>query len=255
TQTNLPLFFPFFNVTPDISAHARVSLQSLASASQLLPLAVGDAAYVPCVKVQFIPSVSGTTTTIPLQLNQSLTKSTGIPVWDNSTANSGNGDQVPIPAPGTYLYMRAVLWSQGSSGTCSTVRNSITYPIPTATDGILDLGSYPKTSLGTLAANAVPQVDTGGGSLSNGTGNPDQSFSSAGNYSVNVTANVAFSSNAGTTRVWAVDTNTGQMLPLTHQTGTNTWTGTGLTANALTGQHPICIQVSQSSGLTNGQTT
>jgi len=256
TQSSLPLFFPLLGINPNISAHARVTLQTLIAASHLLPLAVGDAAYVPCVKVQFFPAGSSSpTTTIQLALNKALTKSTGNPVWDNSADNSGSGDAVAIPAAGTYAYMQAILYSEGASGTCSTVRNSLTYPIGGANDGILDLSSYPATSLGTLPNDAVPRIDTGGVTLSNGTGNPDQYFSStgSGNYSVNVTANVAFSGNAGTTKVWAVDTNTGQMLPLTQQAGTNTWTGSGLSANALSGQHPICIQVSQTGGLASSQ--
>lgn len=256
TQSSLPLFFPLLGINPNISAHARVSLQSLVAASHLLPLAVGDAAYVPCVKVQFFPAGSSTpSTTIQLALNKPLTKSTGNPVWDNSADNSGNGDAVAIPAAGTYAYMQAILYSQGASGTCSTVRNSLTYPIGGSNDGVLYLGSYPATSLGTLANDAFPQIDTGGVTLNNGTGNPDQYFSStgSGNYSVNVTAHVAFAANAGTTQVWAVDTQTGTKIQLNQQGSTNTWSGSGLSENALSGQHPICIQVNQANGIPNNQ--
>jgi Putative Flp pilus-assembly TadE/G-like len=264
TQTNLPLFFPLTSIAPNISAHARVTLHALESASQLLPLGVGDAAYVPCVKVKFISDDGSVSpTTLQLQLNKTLTKQTGNPVWDNSPDNGGAGDPVAMPTTaGHYDYMQAMLYSQDpTTGTCGgTPRNSITYPLSSSgsstTDGILDTETAPSSSLGTLAADAVPRIDAGGIVLSQGNGNPDQYFSSTGDYAVNVTANIAFSSNAGTINVWAVDTNTGDMSPLTHQVGTNTWSGSLPSSGSLSaqsGQHPICIQVSQTGGLTNNQ--
>jgi len=258
TQTNLPLFFPFSGIAPNISAHSRVTLQGLASTSQLIAIGVGDAAYVPCVKVKFFPAG----TTIQLSLNQAATKVAGNPVWDNSTDNGGTGDPVQLPAAGTYAYMQAMLYSQDpTTGTCGgTPRNSITYPLSSSgsstADGVLDLNTASASSLGTLAADAVPQIDKNGVFLDAGSGNPDQYFSSTGNYSVDVTANIAFSSNAGTINVWAVDTNTGVMSPLTRQGATNTWTGSMPATGSLSsqsGQHPICIQVSQTGGLTSNQ--
>jgi putative Flp pilus-assembly TadE/G-like protein len=265
TQSDVPQFFPIFGFRPNISAHARVAVQSLAVASQLLPLAVGDAAYVPCVQVKFFPAGSSTpSTTINLALNKPATKAAGNPVWDNTNDGSGSGDAVAIPSTGTgYAYMQAVLYSEDTSGPMKGHCNStaphdpITYPLSSSgkatSDGILVLGSYPTPSLGTLGPGALPRIDTGGVTLSDGTGNPDQYFSSIGDYSINVTAHVAFSSTAGATQVWAVDMTTGQKLQLTPSGSPNTWTGSGLTGTALSGQHPICIQVNQANGIPSSQ--
>ena len=53
TQANLGLFFPLFNFSPSISAHARAGLQGEASTSAA-PIAVGDTGNIPCVSVRLV---------------------------------------------------------------------------------------------------------------------------------------------------------------------------------------------------------
>jgi hypothetical protein len=252
TQDHLPLFFPLVG-RPTISAHARVTLEPLQTAANLKPLGVGDGAFVPCLKVNFYDG-STLVKTIQLKRNPSAVAASGL-VWDNSTDGGGSGDQLQMPAAGRNLTMQAVLYSEGSSGTCSTVRNSLTYPETSAggstQDGLLYLNVYPAAALGTLAANALPKIDQNGVTLRVGACAPDQYFSASGDCSVDVLANVAFASNAGAKTVKAVDTVTGQVVPMSQQGSTNNWIGTGLSAVALSGQHPVCIQVSQSAGLSS----
>ena len=249
TQDHLPLFFSLFGFQPTISAHARVEAQGVSEGTNLKPLFVRDPGTTPCVAVKFIP-VGGTgaapaSKTIELQPNQALNTSTGPIVWDNSQ-DAGGGDNVHITS-GWNLYMQTILYAQGAGGTCDPTNpsNPATYE---SGSGILYLNSYPTTTLGTLPNNASPQIDTGGVTLAqNGTCTPDQYFSSSGNCGLQVTAHIAFAGNAGTKTVTAVDTVTGASITLAPQ-GANTYSGTGLTVNALSGQHPICIQVSQTGG-------
>jgi hypothetical protein len=254
TQDSVPLFFPFVS-RPNISAHARVTIQGIGSSTNLKPLGVRDPGAIPCMKVNFIPTGgTGTppaTQTITLLLNKAATANplnvNKWDIWDNST-DSGGGDQITVPN-GWNLYMQTIMYAQGASGTCSTMKNPLTYE---QSSGILYLNSYPQTSLGTLPNNAVPKIDTGGVTLGGGC-TPDMYFSSSGNCALSVTANVAFPGNAGTTTVKAVDTVTGNSIDLNHQPGTNTWTGSGLVVNAFSGQHPICIQVSETAGGASGK--
>jgi Putative Flp pilus-assembly TadE/G-like len=244
TQDSVPLFLPFVS-QPNITAHARVTVQGIGSSTNLKPLGVRDPGAIPCIQVKFIPTGgTGTppaTQTLQLTLDNSLTGTTGPVFWDNSTSNGGSGDAVTVPS-GWNLYMQTILYAEGSSGTCSTMSNLLTYE---QSSGILFLNSYPQSSLGTLSSGAAPQVDTGGVTLG-GSCSHDQYFSSGGACAVSVTANIAFAGDAGSTSVWAVDTNTGTSIPL-GPTG-NTWTGSALTAAASSGQHPICIQTMQTGG-------
>src|SRR5205823_4696413 len=106
--------------TPNISAHARVAIQSIDQASNLRPLAVRDPNAIPCVKVTFVPVNGGASHSIQLARDSGQTTSNGPDVWDNSGDNGGNGDQIGS-LPAGNVYMQTVLYAQGSDGTCNTM--------------------------------------------------------------------------------------------------------------------------------------
>jgi hypothetical protein len=202
TQTNLPLFFPLLGIQPNISAHARVAAQGVGVANNLKPLGVEDAGVIPCVRVTFFPTGGVTAPqTVQLAVNSNLTASTGPIFWDNSGDNGGAGDAITIPN-GANLYMKAILYAPGASGTCSTVGNPLTYE--TSNNGILYLNSY-GTSVPTSSQppSLVGNGNGGGVALLNNSCSHDQYFSNnAGNCSVTVCAIVAFtpgSTNQGLT--------------------------------------------------------
>ena len=87
TQANLGLFFPLFNFSPSISAHARAGLQGEASTTAA-PIAVGDTGQIPCVSARLVNA-----TTNALIQTVTLTKKPPDPLnptapvqWDNTAA-------------------------------------------------------------------------------------------------------------------------------------------------------------------------
>jgi hypothetical protein len=199
TQTNLPLFFPLLGFQPNISAQARVAVQGIGVANNLKPLGVEDPAVTPCVQVQFVPTNGGATQTVQLAVNNNLTTTTGPIIWDNSSHNGGAGDGINIPS-GANLYMKAVLYAPGASGTCSTVGSPLTYE---QNSGILMLNSY-GTSVPT--ATQPPKIigngNGGGITLLNNTCSHDQYFSNnSGSCTVTACAIVAFTPGSTNQRV------------------------------------------------------
>lgn len=91
TQANLPLFFPLLNVTPTISAHARVELQEAQGESSTSPIAVGDPAQTPCVVARILDQTSGTTTMVTMSKvsgsNPPTFSGTSPPISPTSGAN------------------------------------------------------------------------------------------------------------------------------------------------------------------------
>jgi hypothetical protein len=212
TQTNLPLFFPLLGFQPNISAQARVAAQGIGQANNLKPLGVQDPGVVPCVQVQFGPVGGATTQTVRLAVNNNLTTSTGPIIWDNSGHNAGAGDSITMPAAGTNLYMKAILYAPGASGDCTTMGSPLNYE--GSNNGILYLNSY-GTSLPT--ASQPPKIigngNGGGVSLLNNTCSHDQYFSNnATSCTVSVCAIVAFTP-ASTNQEVTLNGNNNSMSP------------------------------------------
>jgi Flp pilus assembly protein TadG len=258
TQKRLPLFFQslpgFANLHPTLHAHARVELQGEAS-SPSEPIAVSDNGYVPCVTVKFFKTsdpLNPIGTAVLTKEPQPL--QTDPIIWDNATVQlDSNGNPIPntgptpvtMPAAGDNVYIQPYLNNcQGSGTTYDDSTNS----------GVLLINTY--TNAATPVDPQPPVITTGGVTLNDVNCAPDQFFSNVplgGTCKVQVTAHVAFSVANNKSSVTAVDTNTGQTLPL-NGSGT-TWTAQGnqsLTVADSDGQHLIRIDWEQNAGTITG---
>ena len=170
TQYQLGNFIPIFGaIGPNIEAHARVQLQGEASSANVRPIAVRDAAFTPCVAVQFmnantntaINTSQGTTVTLGKEPVNAATVT-----WDNSGATAGTSPvNVPIPA-GANVYVQPVL---------SDCRgNSQIYDDSTNT-GLLYINAHPASDP-PIANGQAPKLTSGGVTMVNGSCNPDQYF-------------------------------------------------------------------------------
>lgn len=269
TQENLPLFLPLLGFKPNISAHARVSLQGEASSPFLRPLAVSDPGAFGCATVKFKNSVTGATIA-----TRDLTETDPANfIFDNS-ANPVN---VPMPndnngsGGNAYVYVQVFLSDcNGNGQTYDDGDPSAVPPIPPS--GLEVINSY---GTGTPNSGQAPQITTNGVTLSiaGGGQNPtcnttnpttDNQYFALSGCTAAVTANVAFSpdvTNKNQVTVTAVDTATGQSLTLTPSGNGNVFVFTpngnqGInigTSSASTGQNPIRIDWTQKVGTVNGQ--
>jgi hypothetical protein len=266
TQTNLPLFFPLFRFSPNISAHARVAAQGIGVANNLKPLGVEDPGVVPCVQVKFVgPSGSQT---VQLLVNNALTTSNGPIIWDNSGNNGGAGDAINIPS-GANLYMQTTLYAPGVSGTCSTMGSPLVYE---QNSGILMLNSYgtsvptatqaPRIIGNNVGAGICPTTDACGVTLVNSTCAPDQYFSNmTGNCTAEVCAIVAFTPGSSNQRITINGTNINNPTttdPNCHTSiaGASAWESNPITINSQSGQTQFTITWRErASGVCSGNCT
>jgi putative Flp pilus-assembly TadE/G-like protein len=251
TQQRIPLFIPLFSgLNPTIHAHARVTLHGEASAGDTRAIAVSDPGSFACVTVYFkndaTNAILGTavlTETDPANFVFSN------PVAVTGVTNSGP-TSVTIPT-GANVYAQPFLSDCSGNGetfddstnTGIELINSFGTTAPTA-------GQAPKITAGGVTL-AVPS----GGSCPAGT---DQYFSSGG-CNVQPTAHVTFAVPKSDASVTAVDLGTSPATPLSlspDSTG-KIWTPNGqqhFTIGDQTGQHPIRIDWSQTSGTVAGVT-
>ncbi len=272
TQEQVPNFVPIFNIEPNISAHARVTLQGIRQANSLKPLGVRDPGAIPCIEVNFIPfGGSGTapaTQTIQLAPNRTATQSNGPIIWDNSghtDPNTGNpGDAVKIPS-GWNLYMQTILYAQGSSGTCSTMSNPLTYE---SSSGILVLNSFGTTLPSAsqpprIVGDAGPACFAGnpgpacGVTLIDNTCSHDQYFSNnSGTCTVTPCAIVAFtpgSTNHGVTVNGTAMSPSTDPYCSTDITGATAWESSPITIQPASGQTQFTFAWSEkASGVCSG---
>lgn len=265
TQTHLPLFFPLLGIQPNISAHARAAVQGIGSSTNLKPLGVEDPGVTPCLQVKFFPT-AGASAPQPIQLavNSALTTSTGPIIWDNSADNGGTGDPITIPS-GANLYMKAIIYAPGASGTCSTVGSPITYE--GSNNGLLFLNSYGTT----LPTSAQPPVIIGNGSgggvsLLNNSCSHDQYFSNnTGNCTVTLCAIVAFTPGATNQGVNATIGAAKKSVNLTQSTdpncstsiaGATAWESSAITIASASGQTQFALGWSENAaGVCKGKCT
>ena len=236
TQANIPLFFPLFGFTPTISAHARVTLEGVGTENNVIPLAIRDPAEERCVEAIFFNADTNAQIGQPVILTKKGTDpNTGAVQWDNAASPVSLG----IPS-GANVY------AEIETGYCD--QNPSTYD---AGSGLLYINSWSTASL-PLAAGAKPVITTNGVFLG-GTCNSDRlsnMYFTDQNCSETVTANVAFAPGSGTPAVTATDTKTSTTITLVHGAG-NTWTtpaNKSFTIAAGSGQHPIDIKTSQTTG-------
>lgn len=253
TQEHVPLFFPLLGFKPNISAHARVSLEGEAGGSNIRPIAVSDPGAFGCVTVKFRDSGDNS-----LIATQDLTETDPTNfVWQSAAPVPS----LHMPANGDSVYMQAVL------SDCSG--NGQTYDDSTNT-GIELINSY---GTGTPAANQPPKVTSvtigttnfHGVTLSGSCSAGDQYFYvSPDGKACNVQpqAVVAFnvsgsSFKKGDATVTAVDTSTGASISLTSNNTGTVWTPNGNNSFSIAdsdGLHPIRIDWTQTTGAVNGVT-
>ena len=153
TQANLGLFFPLFNFSPSISAHARAGLQGEASTSAA-PIAVGDTGQIPCVSARLVNA-----TTNALIQTVTLTKEPPDPLnptapvqWDNTAAPAS----FTMPASDN-VYVQPFLSDCNGNG---AVYDDGASPNPGPT-GLLMINNHPATNP-TVANGTAPQLNATG---------------------------------------------------------------------------------------------
>lgn len=152
TQEHVPLFLPMFGFAPNISAHARVTLQGEASTPSV-PIAVGDTGFTPCVTVYFKNSQDNSLlgTAVLHEEPNSNPSATNPFIWDNANVQYDSGGN-PIPNTGpTPITMPtgANVYTQVYLNNCSG--NGELYDGDSST-GPLYINSHPATA---------PSVGTG----------------------------------------------------------------------------------------------
>jgi hypothetical protein len=250
TQEHLPLFFPLLGLKPNISAHARVSLQGEASSPFVRPIAVSDPGAFGCATVIFRNSKDNSQIA---RVDLTETDPTNF-VFDNAanpvsvqmpTDDNGSGAK-------TYVYMQVFL--SDCSGNGETFDDS-------TNSGIEVINSYDTA---TPISGQAPKITSGGITLSGSCPSPsDQYFAvltTNQTCKVAPTAHVTFSpdvTNANAqVSVTAVDTSTGNSVNLSPDKTGTVWTpngNQGFTLTGQTGQHLIRIDWTQTVGTVNGQ--
>jgi Flp pilus assembly protein TadG len=249
TQQRVPLFVPLFSgLNPTIHAHARVTLKGEASPADVRAIAVSDPGSFACVTVKYFTD-DGTNTLLGTAVLTETDPANFVfsnPVAVSGVPNSGP-TSITIPA-GANVYVQPFLSDCSGNGetfddsTHSGVEliNSFGTTAPTA-------GQGPKITDG-----GVTLAIQGGGTCPAST---DQYFSSGG-CNVTPTAHVTFAPNVNGS-VTAVDTSTGASLDLNPDNTGKVWTPNGqkhFTIGDQTGQHPIRIDWTQTSGSVNNGT-
>jgi hypothetical protein len=212
TQAHMQMFIPLLNFTPNISAHARVSIQGIGDERIVRPVAVADASSTPCVTVNLVKDDgSGTVVkSVQLPFDQAATTANGPSVYDNGVA----GTAVTVPSSAN-LYAQV---QDSCSGTGTSYESS---------SGLLLLNTYDSAG----PANGQPprivgSAATGDGVTlaTNGQCAPDQYFSTntASGCGVTVQAVVAFTPDADPSSKTVTATLGNRSVPLVNSSG-NIW--------------------------------
>ncbi|HEV8461036.1 MAG TPA: Tad domain-containing protein [Gaiellaceae bacterium] len=258
TQANLPLFIPIFSgIHPTISAHARVMLQGEAGgSSNTKPIAVSDPGAFGCATAIFKNSVTNATIqTAPLTETDPANF-----VFDNA------GAPVTVPMPTNLntdgglasVYMQVRLDDcNGNGETFDDTTNSGIEAINGYDTGTPTAGQPPRITSVTIGTTNFHGVTLSGTC----TAPSDQYFfasASGSDCKVQPQAVVAFAVAKSDANVTAVDTSTGATLNLNPNNTGTVWTPNGAGNNFditdSSGQHPIRIDWTQTSGTINGVT-
>jgi hypothetical protein len=235
TQQNVPLFIRLFSLTPTIHAHARVTIQGEASPSDVRAIAVSDPGSFACVKVNFFSTADNST---PIA-TATLTETDPVNfIWTNTTAAS-----VQIPT-GANVYVQPVLSDcNGNNEIFDDSTNS----------GVEMINSFGTTA---PTAGQAPRI-TGSVRLDGSCITPTDQYFSVGGCNVQPTAHVTFAVSKNNASITAVDLGTSPATNLKlspDNTGT-VWTPNGQQNFSIpdsSGQHPIKIDWTQTSGIING---
>jgi Putative Flp pilus-assembly TadE/G-like len=180
TQEHVPLFFPLFGFSPNISAHARVALQGEAGSSSA-PIAVGDTGFTPCVSVRLMNAATNALIqTVTLAKEPVDPNNPTAPIqWDNALTPAS----FTMPASAN-VYVQPFLSDCNGSGQ--------TYDDSTNT-GLLMINNHPATNP-TVAAGSAPQLNAAGVTLTGTCANGTTQYFNVGGCSITVAAGVTFAS-------------------------------------------------------------
>jgi hypothetical protein len=243
SQRTLPLFFPLIGGRPNIHAHARVQLEG-ESSTIAAPIAVGDAGYTPCVTVDFKNAADNSLLGTAVLTKEPQATQTSPIIWDNAASPVS----VTMPASAN-VYIQPFLNNCSGSGT--------TYDVDT-NSGIEVINTYGAS---TPSAGQGPVVSTGGVTLGGTCANSTDQYFSVGACTVQPTVHVAWQ--PGLTKndesITAVDLGVTPNASLglsPNNTGTvwNPNGNQGFLIGDSSGQHPIRIDWTQTSGTVGAQT-
>jgi hypothetical protein len=237
TQDNVPQFFRFVDIHPNISAHARVELQQGNAGNVIRPIAVRDAGLVACATVNFFKDDASHTFISTATLSADATGDPTRPgddLWDNK------GTPLTVAMPTDNVIVQPVLGCGADATAYDDTTNS----------GVLYINSFGNS---TPATGDRPAISTGGVFLT-GTCTSDQYFSTQ-DCTASVTANVRFAPGLGPNsklNVTATDTSTGTTKSLSNGGGGSLYTSNAFAISAETGQHPFRIDWEQQDGSITG---
>lgn len=184
SQFQLPNFITIFNVHPNITAHARVALQGIASEKGVRPLAVGDASYIPCVTANFL-NADGATIASEKLIEQKDANNNPTGVWDSS--KDAKAISMPSGNPVTVQLFLNNCVASNPSGT--------KYDYVDSNGKEQKIGLVYINNWGSPTSPATaPEIDTGGVTLVGATQTQCDPYfqSSTGSCSVDVDAHVSF---------------------------------------------------------------
>jgi hypothetical protein len=199
TQAKVPLlvpnwFLPGFTAT--ISAHARVQMQQIQSETGVRPLAVGDAAYIPCVTARFL---NGDGAVIA---SEKLTRIGSSSTWTSAPTGSSAGDVKKIniggtPATTNPVTVQMFLWDCSSSSPSGLNYDYYNAKGQETQLGLVYINNWGNP--GTVGPTGAPVLAAGGLHLigSNGTTCDPYFQSSTVACQVGVHANIQFQAASG----------------------------------------------------------
>lgn len=261
TQAQVPLFIPLLGLAPNISAHARVQLQGIQSETGVRPLAVGDAAYIPCVTANFLNADGA------VIASEKLTRIGNSSTWTSAPTGGGAGDvkQIQVPSGSTNpVTVQMFLWDCNS-----TNPSGLKYDYYDAKGKEVQLGLVYINNWGnpgTVGATGAPVLAAGGLHLTGANGTTCDPYfqSSTVACQVGVHANIQFQPASGGGTFFAracLDGNATTCpnpinLANTASPGPTDW-DSGLNTFAITpdsGPHTITVQWGQLGGKVGANT-
>jgi hypothetical protein len=162
TQAGVKMFIPpvlgiFKPFAPNISAHARVQLQQIQSEAGVRPLAVGDAAYIPCVTANFLNSDGA------VIASEKLTKIGNSSTWTSAPVGNNPGDVKPIQIPSgstNPVTVQMFLWDCNSTNPSGLRYDYYNDKGQETQLGLVYINNWGKP--GTVGATGAPVLAAGG---------------------------------------------------------------------------------------------
>jgi hypothetical protein len=258
TQYQLGNFVPIFGaIGPSIEAHARVQIQQIQGAKDVRPIAVNDAAFIPCITANFLDA-DGT-----VIAQEKLTQSNATPgLWTSLT-----DAKAIAPVGADPVTVELFLNNCDNTSPTGTTYDYFDSHGHGQKLGLVYINNYGNP--GSVAATGAPIVigpsgsELGGVTLSGASGGSCDPYftTSTGNCSVGVHADVKFQNNTGVQTFFLranITGGGGGPITLTQSGGSNgtVWDSGGqtFTIPSDTGEHDITLEWAQEGGVVAGHT-